>query len=189
MDGHARWRPRRVVVGGPYPPSALEDALGGFWRAVAADSLESAGRSYFLDKQTWSILWAEEILDLLPSARLVHIVRDPRDVAASTATMRWGPSDPGQAARWTASVLARWAEVRAVVPPERVLEVRLEDLAAEPEAVLRQSCAFLGLDWHDALLGFDWGHARSGRWRSAPGATEIGRQLAGWAEAYGYEPA
>ena len=181
--------PAEVRVGGPYEPAALAQALGGFWRAVAADSLGHAGRRFFLDKQTWSVLWFDAVLELLPEARLVHIVRDPRDVAASTATMRWGPSDPALAARWTADVLERWARVREAVPPDRVLEVRLEDLAAEPEAVLRQTCAFLGLSWHDALLAFDWGHARSGRWRSAPGAAEIGRQLAGWAEAYGYPPA
>ena len=181
--------PAQVRVGGPYDPAALARTLGGFWRAVAADSLAHAGRRFFLDKQTWSILWFDAILDLLPEARLVHVVRDPRDVAASTATMRWGPSDPGQAARWTASVLERWAEVRATVPPDRVLEIRLEDLAAEPELVLRQACTFLGLSWHDALLAFDWSRTRAGRWRSAPGAAEIGRQLSAWAEAYGYEPA
>ena len=181
--------PARVRVGGPYDPAGLAETLGGFWRAVAADSLAYGGRRFFLDKQTWSVLWFDAVLDLLPEARLVHVVRDPRDVAASTAAMRWGPSDPALAARWTASVLARWAEVRAAVPAGRVLEVRLEDVAADPEGPLRQVCAFLGLGWHDALLAFDWSHARTGRWRSAPGAAEIGRQLAPWAEAYGYDRA
>ena len=167
--------------------AGVAEHLGGFWSAVAADSLAHAGRGFFLDKQTWSVLWFDAILELLPSARLVHIVRDPRDVAASTASMRWGPSDPALAARWTASVLDRWAEVRKTVSAERVLEVRLEDVAAEPEAELRRVCAFYGLGWHDAVLAFDWSHTRSGRWRTAPGAAEIGRQLAGWAEAYGYE--
>ncbi len=166
---------------------AAADALGGFWRAVAADSLAHAGRSFFLDKQTWSVLWFDAILDLLPSARLVHIVRDPRDVAASTSAMRWGPGDPAQAARWTASVLQRWTEVRDLVPADRVLEIRLEDVAADPEPVLRRVCAFYGLDWHDAVLAFDWSHGRSGRWRHAPGAAVFDRELAEWAQAYGYE--
>lgn len=177
--------PATVRVGTP-GTEGLADLLGGFWRAVAADSLAHAGRSFFLDKQTWSILWFDAILDLLPSARLVHIARDPRDVAASTATMRWGPSDPSQAARWTSSVLQRWTEVRALVPADRVLEIRLEDVVADPEPVLRRVCAFYGLDWHDAVLGFDWSHARSGRWRSAPGAAELDRQLGRWVEALGY---
>ena len=177
----------RVRVGGPYEPGPLAAVLGGFWRAVAADSLGHAGRRFFLDKQTWAGLWFDAVLDLLPEARLVHIVRDPRDVAASTATMRWGPSDPALAARWTAAVLGRWAEVRAAVPADRVLEVRLEDLAADPERVLRRTCAFLGLDWHDAVLGLDLSRTRAGRWRVSPGADVIGRALAGWAEAYGYD--
>ena len=180
--------PARVRVG-LRDADAVAEALGGFWRAIAADSLAHAGRSFFLDKQTWSILWVDAILDLLPSARVVHIVRDPRDVAASTATMRWGPTDPASAARWTANLLQRWTEVRELVPADRVLEIRLEDLAADPEPVLRRVCDFYGLRWDAAVLGFDWSHGQSGRWRTAPGAAEIGRQLAGWAEALGYDPA
>ena len=179
----------QVRVGGPYDPGALADVLGGFWRAVAADSLAHAGKRFFLDKQTWAILWFDTILELLPSARLVHVVRDPRDVAASTASMRWGPSDPVAAARWTAGLLARWAEVKARVPADRILEVRLEDLAA---GGLRQSAEFLGLGWHAALDGADLGGVNAGRWRrqwgGAAGA-QVARVLAPWAEAYGYDPA
>lgn len=178
-----------VRVGGPYAPAALAETLGGFWRGVAADSLAHAGRSFFLDKQTWSILWAEEIAELLPSAKLVHVVRDPRDVAASTMTMRWGPSDPVQAARWTADLLARWEMVRSRLPDGRVMEVRLEDLAA---GGLRQSAEFLGLGWHDALAGADLSGVNAGRWRrqlAGPAADEVARILAPAVERYGYEPA
>ena len=178
----------QVRVGGPYDRAALAATLGGFWRAVAADSLSSAGRSFFLDKQTWSVLWVDAILDLLPEARLVHVVRDPRDVAASTMTMRWGPSRPAEAARFVAGVLDRWAEVRSVVPTDRVLEVRLEDLGADPPAVLRQIADFFGLDWHDALLGADLSKTGAGRWRRLPPASQsvLAQALAPHAEAYGY---
>lgn len=177
-----------VRVGGPYEPGALAAVLGGFWRAVAADSLAHADTRFFLDKQTWAILWFDAILELLPEARIVHIVRDPRDVAASTASMRWGPSDPLLAAEWTATVLDRWAEVRARVPADRVLEIRLEDLGADPESVLRQVCAFLGLGWHDALLTADLSKTRAGRWRRDLGknAEAVGQRLAAHVAAYGY---
>ena len=176
-----------VRVGGPYDDGELAAALGGFWRAVAADSVAHAGRRFFLDKQTWSILWADAILDLLPSARLVHVVRDPRDVAASTMTMRWGPSDPATAARWVRSLLARWAEVRARVPPDRVLEVRLERLA---DGGLRDAAEFLGIGWHAALAGADLGRVNAGRWRRDLGARDaeaVAEILAPAAEAYGYD--
>jgi len=180
-----------VHVGGPYDRAALAATLGGFWRAVAADSLAHAGRSFFLDKQTWSILWFDAILDLLPEARLVHMVRDPRDVAASTMTMRWGPSDPKEAAWFVGGVLDQWAEVQARVPAERILEVRLEDLGADPAAVLRQITDFLGLDWHDALLDADLSKTGAGRWRRLPPAAQavLSEVLAPHVVAYGYEAA
>src|SRR4029079_15486993 len=34
------------------------------------------------------------------------------------------------------------------VPAERQMPVRFEELLAEPEAVLREVCAFLGIDYH-----------------------------------------
>ncbi|MGB3542032.1 sulfotransferase family protein [Rubrivirga sp.] len=177
-----------VRVGGPYERDDLASMLGGFWRAVAADSLEVAGRSYFLDKQTWSILWAEDIFDLLPTARLVHVVRDPRDVAASTATMRWGPSDPLLAARWTADLLGRWAEIQPRLPADRVLEVRLEDLA---DGGLRRVVDFLGLEWSAVLEGASLSRTREGRWKRDLGnqSGAVAERLAPFVERYGYEPA
>ena len=179
-----------VRVGGPYDSGALAATLGGFWRAVAADSLSHAGRSFFLDKQTWSVLWFDAVLDLLPEARLVHIVRDPRDVAASVMSMGWGPGEPAEAARFVGSVLDRWAEVRAAVPAERVLEIRLEDLGADPPAVLRRVTDFFGLDWSDALLAADLSKTGAGRWRRLPTATRglLAEALAPHVVAYDYTP-
>ncbi|WP_412068190.1 sulfotransferase family protein [Rubrivirga sp. IMCC43871] len=174
-----------IRVGGPYGRVALAEMVGGFWRAVAADSLAHAGRDYFLDKQTWSVLWFDAILDLLPSARLVHVIRDPRDIAASYTSMGWGPSRPADAARLVADVLDRWAHVRQQVPADRVLEVRLEDLAAEPEARLREVCTFLGIAWHDAVLGFDLSRVNAGRWRGTLDA-EAQATLTPHVEAFGY---
>lgn len=188
--GTPRGARAEILAGGPYDPDALAALLGGFWRAVARDSLAHAGRRFFLDKETWSILWFDTIRDLLPEARLVHIVRDPRDIVASYTTMRWGPSDPVLAARLVADVLAQWAEVRARVPAETTLEIRLEDLAADPERVLRDVCAFYGLAWSDALLTLDLSGARSGRWRRDldPDVQGAVADLLGPAlRAYGYE--
>jgi len=128
---------------------------------------------------------------LPPEARLVHMVRDPRDVAASTMTMRWGPSDPKEAAWFVGGVLDQWAEVQARVPAERILEVRLEDLGADPAAVLRQITDFLGLDWHDALLDADLSKTGAGRWRRLPPAAQavLSEVLAPHVVAYGYEAA
>ena len=41
---------------------------------------------------------------------------------------------------------------RAVLPPDRFIEIDYENLIAEREAVTRRLIAFAGLDWDDACL-------------------------------------
>ena len=41
---------------------------------------------------------------------------------------------------------------RAVLPPDRFIDVDYENLVADREAVTRRLIAFVGLDWHDACL-------------------------------------
>jgi hypothetical protein len=187
---------RRGAAPDPLPhawaPADLAVVLGRFWAAVAAGACAHAGRTAFVQKETWAPLWLDALLDLAPGARLVHIVRDPRDVVASFTQQRWAPSDPVEAARFYAGVMARWREVRAAVPADRVHEVRLEDLVADPRGVLTGVCDFYGLPWDDALLAHDLGRARAGRWRRdlpAESHAAVAAVLRPWIEAYGYAPA
>ena len=41
---------------------------------------------------------------------------------------------------------------RAVLPPDRLIEIDYENLIADREAVTRRLIAFTGLDWHDSCL-------------------------------------
>jgi hypothetical protein len=95
---------------------------------------------------------AMSLLDALPGARCVLLVRDPRDrLAAFPATRRrFGTAGPATAA-WLASV--RQARAAARRHPERVLIVRLEDLVARPAQVLRAICEHLDAEYSDTLLG------------------------------------
>ncbi len=108
---------------------------------------------------------------VLPEARFLHIVRDGRAVASSLLRMAWwkgwrgpdawrfGPLSESDRATWEASgrsftVLAglQWkicleaAEAaKASLPAHRVLELRYEDLCAEPSRVIGEVCQFLQL--------------------------------------------
>lgn len=86
-----------------------------------------------------------------PDARFLHIVRDGRAVTASLLKLRWGPNTVPAAARHWAQALGYGlaAEARH---PDLVKRVRYEELVREPPAVLREICAFLGLE-HEEQLG------------------------------------
>jgi hypothetical protein len=92
---------------------------------------------------------APTLMDWFPSAKVIHLVRDPRDVAASLRHVAWGPRDSVRAARlWTELVLA--AEACAGRPNFRT--VRYADLVADTERTLAELCAFLGEEFVPAML-------------------------------------
>ncbi len=112
----------------------------------------------------------EEIRDLpklFPDAKCLHIIRDGRDVAASTLAMTWGPTTVTEAAR-------RWKNLftagRKQVDRERLdyLELRYEELVHSPRDVVRAPFAFLELeaDLDEILSKVNVYPESIGRWKS-----------------------
>ena len=116
------------------------------------------------------------ISEVYPDARFVHIVRDGRDVARSLVAQPWGPSTVREAAaEWRTSVLAGRRTSDA-----RYLELRYEDLFADPEGRIRDLYDWLGLDVTDDAVaaGLEAAaivdnadptdpRAETGKWRSS----------------------
>jgi hypothetical protein len=130
------------------------------------------------EKTPGHALHAEALLSMYPTARLLHIVRDPRDVVESLSRMPWAPQSPLANARaWRRHV---GAAGRCAADPRYRL-VRYEDLVQDPGAALAALCAFLGEpfdgemleagprseapEWWFARAQGDVSPARSGRWR------------------------
>jgi hypothetical protein len=105
---------------------------------------ERIGRARWGDKSLHSEYFAREIFTEFPDARVIHMVRDPRDRYASIAN-RYEHSSKGIASatgRWLASVRA--GETNMSRYPDRYSVVRFEDLLEDPLVVTSQTCAFIG---------------------------------------------
>ncbi|HLX31789.1 MAG TPA: sulfotransferase [Gaiellaceae bacterium] len=96
---------------------------------------------------------------VLPDAIWVHLVRDGRDAALSFLELPGGfvgttwaqPHTAAQfAARWRTELLAARRLGRHA--GSRYLEVRYEDLVAEPERELRAICEHASLPWEAGML-------------------------------------
>lgn len=192
----------------------LERRLRDFFLARA--SAQDVGT--FIHKFTgWSRIG---FLDrIFPNSRFIHVVRDGRAVANSWLQMpwwlgyggperwQWGPLPERMAADWEASgrsfvVLAGllWALLvdafdgaAPILPAERWLEVRYEDVTAQPRQTFSTMLDFCDLTWED---GFERGfqrhsfeRARADAFRRDLPATEVGRLtrlLASRLAAHGY---
>ncbi len=98
---------------------------------------------------------------LFPDALWVHLVRDGRDAALSFFSLpesfsekTWAlPRTAAQfAARWRTEVLA--ARRLGTHVGGRYLELRYEDLVAEPERELRRVCEHASLAWEPQMLDY-----------------------------------
>lgn len=115
---------------------------------------------------------------LWPAAKVVHLIRDGRDVSRSVLGWSKVTERGGSVARFAAfeedrlSTVACWWEwlVRlgredgAALGPELYHEIRYEALVAEPAAQCKRLCDFLGPPYDDRMLRF-----HEGRQRDEPG--------------------
>lgn len=96
--------------------------------------------------------YADHVFEAYPTAKLVHMLRDPRDrYEASLALWPDGKGRAGGAtARWNYS--ARLATRNRQRYPARYMVVRYESMVTEPEDTIRQVCAFLGETYVPEML-------------------------------------
>jgi tetratricopeptide (TPR) repeat protein len=109
------------------------------------------------DKMPFNFLWIGLVHLLFPNARIVHCRRNPIDtclsIYATQFIQSWGyASERGDLAFYYRQYLRLMEHWRAVLPPDRLLDVDYEDTTAAPEETARRLIAFTGLDWDPACL-------------------------------------
>jgi Sulfotransferase family len=111
----------------------------------------------FLEKTPSNALFLPEILELLPRARVIHVLRDARDVVSSMTSgeswfASWVPENARDAAyMWVRYVRGVW-DALPKMRSGQFHEVRYETLSRNPVEVLRGTADFLGLDWDFAEI-------------------------------------
>jgi hypothetical protein len=162
----------------PRSRGELAQILGDFVDSVINDLLVHTGKEFFVEDNTWNILFAREILDFMPSAKIIHIYRDPRDVVASFSCQRWSPNDKEQGAMWYRDMMNHWINVRSTIPTNSFYEIKLEELVSAPEITIRAICEFAEIPFDQTMLKIDLTHSHSGRWKTEYNADEKTRVMA-----------
>jgi len=131
--------------------ASAEAYLDLFMSAVARRD----GKRRWAEKTTGNILHLDRILSHWPQGRIVHIIRDPRDIFASfRRSAKYGGVED-YAALWC-DYLGRVECFKRDLPlnPDSYLELRYEALVRSPTAQMATVLDFLGEDWEDAVSQF-----------------------------------
>ncbi len=148
----------------PIGPDVLTPAQREQWPRIAEQGLRvfdelAPGASRVAGKSLGNPRLLGLAASLYPRARIVHVLRDPRDVAISCHFGRFRTEAIPYASRleWVAAawrdhdrLMAHWRATLDV--PIHV--VHYERLVANPEREFPRLIEFLGLDWNDRCLAF-----------------------------------
>ena len=157
----------------------LRDGLSSNPWAAAADFVHAlldpiaieAGAKGWVDTSPTNVAKGVELLRMFPNTRIVHMVRDGRDVALSVTRRRWGSNDPDEALEWWGNRLERLFVAAERVPEDRLLTVQMEDLfVRDREREFRRLLEFTGLTDDPAIRTYfeeetTAKRSHAGRWR------------------------
>ena len=158
-DRHRRWGDfgldadellRRLEA---IPRFNAPDALRAFFRLYA----EREGKPRWGDKTPDYVRRMKKIERTLPEARFIHLIRDGRDAGLSHNARigRRGVREPLPAT----DLARRWAKRIEKAREDAAdlrgyLELRYEDLVADPEPALRRVCELIELDYDPRMLDY-----------------------------------
>lgn len=154
---------------------------GRFANRLFAGSMRRSGALRWCEKTPRNLLLMDQLLELFPRMRIINMVRDGRDVVASMLDRGFWPIAAGhefpelasyqgrmtfdRAVRYWVDVLDIAHRLESTMPNRAYCKVRLEELLARPQEVLRSICAFLGEEFEPQLLERDLSKGRTGRWK------------------------
>jgi hypothetical protein len=95
----------------------------------------------------------DKIARFFPNSRLIHLIRDPRDVAKSCIEMGWAGNTYFGIDSWTGTE-RNWDIFSPKFDATKILQVQYEELISSPERVLKEVCSFLDLRYSDSMLSY-----------------------------------
>lgn len=112
---------------------------------MTRDGKRMVGATVHLDYARLPRIW--------PRAKYIYLYRDGRDVADSI--MRMGlAGNVYVASDWWLRDEAEWQRLRATLPADRWIELRYEDLVADPAGSLTRLCGFLGVAYSERMFDY-----------------------------------
>ena len=148
------WRtplPRESLLADPLP-STFPEVMARFHLVYA----RAHGKERWGDKNTGTLVELDRLNSEFPRCQIIHLVRDGRDCAQSHRSKHYlyGYENVLRVALEWREQVTLCHKMGAMLPRERFLELRYEDLLADPTAELSRLCAFLDLPFSSLMLEY-----------------------------------
>jgi hypothetical protein len=157
-------------------PAQLLARLGDYVDSLFASAARRNGKDVWCEKTPHNLMHAPFLLEMLPHAIFVHIVRDPRAVAGSLLKQPWATNSAEDCCRSLVGYHTRWRQLRTdpIMTDDRCIELRFEDLAADPTAALAPLFAACGLpETLDDIQGVRPEHTKDWRVTLSPADVQL----------------
>lgn len=129
-----------------------------------------AGKASWIEQTPPTVAAAGTLHEVFPGMKLIHMVRDGRDVACSVIRKEWGPSSVMSGIPWWEERIRVAHAATSRIPDDRFLVVYLEHLVGEERGprIYRKLLRFLGIEDEPEMRRFF-------RRRMTPEAASVGR--------------
>lgn len=152
-----------------------------YWRKVRERFGDSIGERMFIDKLTMNTVDIGFINFVFPDAKVIFVMRDPRDVCVSCFMQLMVPTPTTVqvltwegTSRFYAQVMAWWSYVKKHLTLQ-FMELRYENVIMDFESTYRKVFDFLGLPWDASVVDFHR-HAAE-KFVATPSRTQVTQPL------------
>lgn len=112
------------------------------------------GNRHWVSKCLENYLYIPAFLNARPDLFILHLVRDPRDVALSFLNAPIGPKDPKIIALEWKSDQSSIRQMRSHTDDRRWISIRYEDIVDDPTSAFSTLCESIGIRWTPRALTF-----------------------------------
>lgn len=131
-----------------------------YWNRVRERFGDRVGQRLFVDKFTMNTIDLGLINCIFPDAKVIFVMRDPRDVCVSCFMQLMAPTPTNvhllswqDTANFYVQVMDWWMQIKQLMTLE-FIEFRYEDAVAEFEAAYRKVFEFMGVPWDPGVADF-----------------------------------
>ncbi len=112
------------------------------------------GKKMWGDKTPSNVAHLPLLKSLFPGCKIIHLVRDGRDVGLSFVKFNYGPNNLKEAAIYWHHRITQFRKFQGKYPGENCFQVKYEDLVTDPETWLGKICGFLNVQFEPDMLLF-----------------------------------